>query len=315
MLSGISLPKYRKLLGSEFRDKNIFGVIGEKCGEWVRNMLYLRLAGGLGNQLYQVSAANLIAARSFRNVILITDGLNQYKQKRKFDLENIVSIPGCFKINQPPLGYLSKIAILQARCGRWIPIVGINDKNFWKHIRRPSQTPIQVMDGYFQRGWTMDVFREALRNIIVNETTNGRNKIVGDDEVTIHVRGGDFLTDRNLNIVGEKYYYNAVLLAQKSGWKRYVIISDDYNYAAKIAKALKELLPNISLRILTGTNSMSVDFHALRCASARIIGNSTFAWWASALGDLDSATWSPSQFNLNCNRDFFLPFEVSVKIS
>jgi hypothetical protein len=116
------------------------------------------------------------------------------------------------------------------------------------------------------------------------------NKILADLEIdlnevcVINVRGGEYRTI-------------PACLLQPSYWKmameralegrpslKFVVVSDDPQYASSLFPGLKVLPRDIGL-----------NFYAVRTAKKRIIANSTFSWWAAWLGDwpIDGFTIAP----------------------
>lgn len=55
------------------------------------------------------------------------------------------------------------------------------------------------------------------------------------------------------------------------------------------------------------------DFDTLRVATARIIGNSTFACWAAAFCKAPAPAWAPMKLTLGNSRDFYLSYEIPIE--
>lgn len=276
-------------------------------------MFYLRLAGGLGNQLYQLAAAALLSYSTDEqtSVIPLTQGLSRYDEPREADSIKLLE-PNSWLLSQDkfvssPLKFLA----LEARVGRWLPFIGISDRNFWEIVSRGVSTTCFI-DGYFQMGWSQDSFDRALSKMPVKAVLDSIASRISE-KVVIHIRGGDFLRLREFQVVDEKYYTKAIIEALERGYTAFEVVSDDPQYAEAICDKVLKLLPSINITLLPLRNSTKEDFDLIRNAPARIIGNSTFAWWAAALGRRDSLTWSPSMFTLKKTRDFFLPSELPIE--
>jgi hypothetical protein len=276
-------------------------------------IINLRLSGGLGNQLFQIAAAGLLCKRYNRIVSVHLEGLKRYKSHRDPDFIKVLGINGWLNTKQVEKIDLPKYLSVTARLGR-LPIVGVNDKNFWWMVeRKPSLLPL-YMDGYFQRGWTAATFAEALATLSIEPITEKNEKRIESSEVVIHIRGGDFLQLPLFQVANMPFYAEAVRQAYARGYKQFAVITDDPEYANQICSEISLSTPHIQFRILGRGISSHVDFDTLRCASARIIGNSTFAWWASALGRNGGPTWSPNKFITNALRDFYLPGEITIEV-
>ena len=275
-------------------------------------MIYLRLAGGLGNQLFQLAAASLLSSTNSTPVIPLTEGLSHYDEPRSCDFMELLQ----------PLDWLhssaSKVPLhwrcfaLKARAGRWLPSIGVSDRNFW-HVIASGNRKDYILDGYFQRGWTTETFNFALNLMSVRTTDPDAAARIGSNEVVIHIRGGDFLRFPKLQVVDAVFYVRAVRQAMEHGLYRFAILSDDAFYAAALCEKIRERLPGVAIRLIPRGSNALEDFDTIRSANARIIGNSTFAWWAAALGKASARTWSPKEFTRDIPRDFFLSCELPLE--
>lgn len=278
-------------------------------------MIYLRLAGGLGNQLYQLAAAALLANSHERShqVLVSSDSLSSYKTPRKADSLKLIN-PNTWLIDESQGARTVWPSIAhKVRIGRWGPVFGVSDANLWKVIERSFCTS-KFMDGYFQRGWTATYFSQALIHLNLKPSTDFYKTAVNHKEVVIHVRGGDFLQLKKFNILNIKFYTTAISQALTLGYDKFSIVSDDYEYAKEILKQIKISHNNLDIDLHPTSDGLLTDFNIIRAASAKIIGNSTFAWWASALGDQHTVTWSPTRFSAGLERDFYLKNEQIISI-
>jgi hypothetical protein len=82
-----------------------------------------------------------------------------------------------------------------------------------------------------------------------------------------------------------------------------------------VLDALARAHPDVDLAFGThATGGWLGDFALLRRAPARILGNSTFSWWAAALDGHHSLTLSPNQWTRGVPRRLFLPWEAVVPV-
>lgn len=275
-------------------------------------MIHLRLSGGLGNQLYQLAAAGLLSARSSRPVTVYLEGLQRYEAPRDPDFIKVLAPNDWLKLHDNSHRGLGRWLSVTARAGRVAPLIGVNDGNFLQAVARaPSTLPLFV-DGYFQHGWTAETFAEALSAMPVAAIGASAQSRLEPNETVIHIRGGDFLKLPRFQVVHAAFYATAVRQALATGRQRFAVITDDPSYAYQVCNEVSRDVPQATFRILgRGANALE-DFDTLRCASGRIIGNSTFAWWATAFGDPIAPTWSPPMFTTDDPRDFFLPNERQI---
>lgn len=276
-------------------------------------MIYIRLAGGLGNQLYQLAAAVLVGRYTDQKVVVLPDALSFYAQQRTPDSLRLIS--SCRMIFESELhkGVLGRL-ITSGRVGRWLPIVGINDRSGLPIVKTVLSSVPHVMDGYFQRGWTASKFADALAEFKVASLPVTTGVRVAPDECVIHIRGGDFLSHDLHRIADVDYYIAAILRAKAGGWSRFAVMTDDLSHACKIGEEIRQHLPDAEMRVIAPAADALDDFVTLRNARARIIGNSTFAWWAAALDERSSPTWSPSKFLRGLERDFYLNWENRIDV-
>jgi hypothetical protein len=93
------------------------------------------------------------------------------------------------------------------------------------------------------------------------------------------------------------------------------VITDERAYAVSILKKLSKVYPEIQFDLAPTQNSDWLqDFVLLRHARSRIIGNSSFSWWAAALDPARAITVTPSSWINGVPRDLFLPWEMSIII-
>jgi len=276
-------------------------------------MIYLRLAGGLGNQLYQLAAASLMSqlSRNSTPVLPLLDGLRQYDEPRDPDSIALLQDNNWLSSTISIAPSLLKILTLDLRAGRWLPIIGVSDRNYWKLVDRGC-IHIRLLDGYFQQGWTDETFSRAISNMSPRIISKKAAERINSDEAVVHVRGGDFLRITQFQVVDFNYYIRAVRQAKNRGWKKFAIISDDFQYASSICGQLSAQISDIKIRLIPSGDHALEDFDTLRSAPARIIGNSTFAWWAAVFGSPSVITWSPEKFTVDCPRDFFLSNEIPL---
>lgn len=276
-------------------------------------MIYLRLSGGLGNQLYQLAAVALLSQCRKSPVTVFTEALQKYDSPRDPDSIKLLIVNRWLRVAPAAEWHIHRWLSVSARAGRVLPSLGVNDKTFWQNIKATTDASLPLYaDGYFQHGWTQDAFTRAMSAIQVRPIAARAAERLIEGEVAVHIRGGDFLKLPRFQVVHAPFYIEAVRQSIALGFTRFAVITDDPTYGAQVCGAIQREYPGTAFRMLEpGTNALE-DFDTLRSAPGRIIGNSTFAWWAAALGDRTAPTWSPSMFTADDPRDFFLPNERKI---
>ena len=276
-------------------------------------MLFSRMVGGLGNQLFQ-TAAFLKYRRNKEKVIISFLG-DIHIPKRLNCLNSIFESPNWLYFdNSKKLNLLTKFFARSSaglRFGSYLPLVGINDRNFYYEKSNFLNQRILFLDGYFNQYWTYSnlntlfkIFR--LKPIILKE----QQLKLCNQNVIIHIRGGDFISIKKLNICKVDYYKNSITYALSKGLKNFIVISEDQTYSKEIIKELKKCFANLQISLLKST-SIENDFNIIRSSKLAILSNSTFSWWASFLSNTKKEFLVPSNFSSNQKR-IILPNETII---
>ena len=198
------------------------------------------------------------------------------------------------------------------RFGSFLPLMSINDRNFYLSKAKFKKNKILFLDGYFNQNWQYEslykLFSQLkLRKIILNK----KNLKMCDENVIIHIRGGDFLNIENLNICKTEYYKNAIKYFHSKGLTNFTVISEDQKYGKEIINEMKSIFDNLKISLLK-SNSIKNDFNIIRSSKLAILSNSTFSWWASFLSNSKIEFLVPSSFSSKEKR-IILPNETIIK--
>ena len=279
-------------------------------------MLFSRMVGGLGNQLFQTAA--FLKYRRDKEKVIISFLGDIHIPKRLNCLNSIFESPNWLYFdNSKKLNLLTKFFARSSaglRFGSYLPLVGINDRNFYYEKSNFLNQRILFLDGYFNQYWTYSklntlfkIFR--LKPIILKE----QQLKLCNQNVIIHIRGGDFISIKKLNICKLDYYKNSITYALSKGLKNFIVISEDQTYSKEIIKELKKCFANLQISLLKST-SIENDFNIIRSSELAILSNSTFSWWASFLSNTKKEFLVPSNFSSNQNR-IILPNETIININ
>lgn len=265
-------------------------------------MIFLRLGGGLGNQIFQLGAAMLLANYSRTDHLVIDDSfLSNYKSKRSNDLLEL------FDFNRAKVKIeFSRVGIAKYRLPKVLPLKlnfwpFISDRNFQFSLRSTTDRN-RYLDGYFQECITQknfDDIRTLLAKIFIS-----RQEISDPSICAIHIRGGDFLK-LGWNTVASPFYYHKAIRFMLSHHKirHFLVVTDDIDYATQIMSS-----ENVNYEAYS-SDTIS-DFNIISSAQRKIISNSTFSLWASSIREMDdSAVISPRYLRPGVVRPFRLPGE------
>ena len=234
----------------------------------------IRLAGGLGNQLFEVAFAIHVANINGVSIIEVDDRfLGSYRAN------HINYLKGMIRANLGEFNIVYKRSIITPlrlpkliSNSQWIPFIGDNTNNLCYR----KFTSNVYLDGYF----IWKILGNDLSSVvmILKNSLLSTSPIKVDNTCVIHIRGNDF------NLLGWnppdifKYYRIAIEKMKALGVHDFLIVTDDLVYARKIA--LKCSLTNINIE----KNEMIRDFEIIRNATHKIISGSSFGIWAALLG-------------------------------
>jgi len=178
-------------------------------------LILVRLAGGLGNQIFQLSAALLFAKKIGLNKISIDlSGLAKYESKHKNELVYF------FDFKDMEVNYVRN-KIIDFRIPKILPLKlpfypFISDKNFQISLKNPNKQ-FMILDGYFQDCLTQEDFDKEIK--ILKEFFLPTKYEQDDESCIIHIRGGDFVK-LGWNVISPKEYYINAIKIMKDEYKK-----------------------------------------------------------------------------------------------
>ena len=270
-----------------------------------RKTTVIRLCGGLGNQIFQLGAGLLLNKNTpMEKIILDDSALGKYKIKRENELLNFFDLTKLdlkVEFKNPVLAKFRIPKLFPLNISKF-PLV--SDKNFKTMLLNPNNSFL-LLDGYFQGCLTQEKFDEEiklLQNIFIP------NKIEKKDGCVMHIRGGDFITLGWSSVTPKEYYIKAIeLMKRKYQQNKFYIVTDDREYS-------KIILDELDVNYEFIGNSMHEDFRLIGSFKYRILSSSTFAIWASALGNNDrSVIMAPRYWMPNRERKTYLPNELRIE--
>ena len=283
-----------------------------------KSRILLSLAGGLGNQLFQLAAA--LDLSQGRDVELETGVAHPRRNHLgEAEIQSFV-LPERVKIRKLryPNWLMAKNTNLFLRFSasskkfHRIPgyrilllLSSIINSMYFREWRRTlaskalgySQVTVGpgkvLLIGLFQsQKWVTDQsVLEAMRAL---EVKNPSKELLSlqiaskqDLPLVVHVRLGDYLNEHSFGIPSKSYYKNAIESALKKGSYRTIwLFSND------LPSARNFLPSNISIPIREigdiGASSAET-LHAMRFGNGYVIANSTFSWWGAFLSTNSNA--------------------------
>jgi hypothetical protein len=252
-------------------------------------MIIVNIYGGLGNQLFQYAAGRQLAEKHHTTLKL---DIENYKtdKRRKYSLQH-------FNIKENFCTSFDKSIIKgKERIAKWI-----NKKETGAIYTEPypgfdkKMTELgdnTYLDGY----WQSEKYFKAIEKIIrtecrVKEPLSGTNKIFADkiqsmNAVSLHVRRGDYVTDKNTNayhgVCSLDYYQQAIArFTATLNDPCFFIFSDDMGWTK--ANLSTGNYPAEYIEHNAGANHE--DLRLMYLCRHHIIANSSFSWWGAWLSD------------------------------
>jgi hypothetical protein len=278
------------------------------------NRLYCSLRGGLGNQLFQVAHALLLAER-YNAELLIDDGW--YRGRRRaaetprdcclssFQLPCRMVSAGERRV----LAWMDLALALQKRL-KW-RLLPIHFEGLPLPPRRLSRAAVVVVQGNWQQHALMAPLRPRLQQqlrlregLLSSGHRERAASIVQDPEsVFVHVRRGDYVADVRTaaahGVCSLEYYAQALaLLQQRLDRPHLYLFSDDLAWAQRHLPLESWRVSAVdSRRYETAALADVADFDLMRQCRHAVMANSSFSWWAAfLLQKPDSLVIAPRQW-------------------
>ncbi len=246
-------------------------------------MIYTRLHGFLGNQMFQYAAAAGLAARLGVDVAL---DARRARAKGQGDLRDVFDLPVVEPAHLPPdqdrqrLGYL-----LWRLVGNQPKLRRENNLGYDPAIRTWGDET--YLHGYWQSDLYFDHIEDHLREVFVMtppmspENAEMAVRIAAVPSLALHVRRGDYVA-LGATAVCDQAYYDAALAAVTKGLSEtptVFVFSDDPGWARdNLSVPFEKVVVD-----LNGRETAHEDMRLMSLCQHNVIANSTFSWWSAWL--------------------------------
>jgi hypothetical protein len=268
----------------------------------------IQLKGGLGNQLFQFAFGCWLEKNFNKNIYFDARSLANSFSPRILDLQHF-QLWEKYSENFLTIDRDNKNISIKTYSALLTKIKKIYNES--ENLNDMTKFP----NGYIYKGFwqQINIFNEVIKHkrglfeLNLQYDTINLNFNNNDNMVGIHVRGTDYLKHGTLINLNTQYYKLAIeIIYQKIKEPKFLVISDDLNYARKV-------LPEIQYTEFKGETAIQ-DFIAFKNCSHQIIANSTFSWWAAQLNKNSSKIIiSPDKWDSLNKNDLFT--ENMIKIS
>ena len=256
-------------------------------------MIKLYLSGRLGNQLFQVAFAYLLARKSKQKIII----------KLKSDPNQKYWLGG---FNSPVfLSFLPSVILKKVH--KVLFKFYLEDLTLKNHYCLDSvEIPLQsyssiLLDGYFQDARLLAQIKIELSSIFKLRKKyqkifeNKYIKFVESKSLVINLRLREYNNHyfeeiKNTPYINPTWYYNILESINLEQFKYKIIISDDIEHA-------KLFLSSLQHDYIFIDDEWFIDFQFLLYGSTLIIPNSSFSWWGAFLNSKpDKCVYAPKNW-------------------
>ena len=274
----------------------------DKSYKWITNiqnykdntqhdyLTFIRLHGGLGNQIFQMACGIEYCNKNNSLPILIYDdnwcthfNINKtlntiFKKINRINFNDFKDLKINYKIIKPEHDILDAYKFTQ--------LPGIEHNNV-------------LLDGYFQNINYFKNIDDELYEIIIDEDhiKSIKKKYVNiENEYFIHIRRGDYVDNKIYEINYNKYFDMALntIIKTENNKINLNILSNDIEYC-KSYEILNNFKDKINLNFIENSDEIE-SFYIMTICKGGIMSNSSYSWWGSYI-------------NKNKNKKFIMPNE------
>lgn len=253
-------------------------------------MIIVKMSGGLGNQMFEYAFGKSLSLKYKQSLFL---DISAYKRKnkntfRKFSLD-IFNIHGHILNSNLLSGLFTFIDLIGKKFFKNDFITKETEEQVFKYNSNLKVRTIIPNDyyGYWQSFKYFEQFKENINADFTSlikpapEFVSFQGKINNCESVSIHVRRGDYVGNRDYEVCTLEYYQNAINFFEKQFTKAvFFVFSDDPSWVKNNLKFKNDF-------VVVSGNSCNENEELLLMSNCKcnIISNSSFSWWAAWLNN------------------------------
>jgi hypothetical protein len=237
-------------------------------------MIIVRILGGLGNQMFQYAYAKALEQNGY-DVKIDISKFKKYKLHGGYHLDK-------FNIDLRTPGFISTfLSVSKIK-------KNVKEKNLLFDENLLKLSGDEFVKGYFQTEKYFTQIRAVLlhqftiKQSISKETnTVAKNILSSKNSCSLHIRRGDYISDKKANSVHGtcdlKYYKNAIKLINDTYQNiTFFVFSDDISWT-------KENLHIENAIYVDNKTIPHEDMYLMSLCKNNITANSSFSWWGAWL--------------------------------
>lgn len=264
-------------------------------------MIIIKIAGGLGNQMFEYASAWALSKRLRQPLVLF---VNEKEKDRPFRLKQLKlsaksilrpeQMPFALKvlINKQVKSLFKRLHKSNCHFEDWLYFRQLGDK--FQEEFFTVNAPNIFLEGYFQcesyfreyRAELLEQFKPAYT--MESQSVQTLEQIKGCNSVAVHVRRGDFQqsSHRFHYLLSEDYYRRAMAyIREQVEAPQFFWFSEDFDW-------IHEKFGNENEFHFVKTNSANADIDdimLMKNCRHIITANSSFSWWSAWLNEYDDA--------------------------
>ena len=274
-------------------------------------MVIVRIMDGLGNQMFQYAFVQYLKKNNINVKVDIKCNMhNGFELERIFRLHfDKATKFECAKFGVYPENFFGRVI------RKLVPISKIYTPGAEKSII--YEPHIKMLDNIYLSGYwqsykylidNRQIIDSIYRFPIIKDLNLKKisDIITNTNSVSIHVRRGDYINDKNLgNIVGLNYYNKAIAFIKSIiPDAKLFCFSNDINWC-------KEAFQDANITFISGNyeENSYIDMQLMSLCKHNIIANSSFSWWGAWLNNNpNKVVIAPSKWNaVQDNVDDLIP--------
>ena len=250
-----------------------------------KSCVYVKLCGGLGNQLFQIANGYAYSLRYNKNFYVSKTWPGINSERPSYWDSMLSSI-------QP---YLKDISEFKGT---------LYKEPTWEYREIPYIEGDVIFEGYFQCDKYFEDYSEDIRKLFDIYPSVPKNSL--EHKVAVHIRRGDYLKNPLFHTILQKDYYEKgkSIIQDK-------IIDPEYIYFSEDIKWVKETFKTDA--VICGMSDIE-EFQLMMNCNHFILANSSFSWWASWFAKskliVSPSQWFGPQFGGSWNsiyrKDFII---------
>lgn len=270
-------------------------------------MVILRLAGGLGNQLFQIATALSIVGMKPEKILVDKSEFISDLQHGGYRLDKLC-LP---KFGEYKLHFGEKFLV---RLLNKMPVI-TKFIPYYCHEKFYKSADIDCgyLIGYWQGSENFnDIFYDVkgffVPNYLSEQAFNYSGAIKSTNSVSVHVRRGDYTdksVQKNHGVCSFEYYRDAILeIRKRVDNPHFFIFTNDDDW---VSLNLGDLFFDLDVTYVKG-NDQETDLWLMSLCEHSIIANSSFSWWGAYLGrNTNQIVISPTPWYERAQRSSFDP--------